>query len=231
MSAGSVINKVFMNKYLMSYFAVSSATEMMTSGIGTGLDMAQDAAHNDPNKFERAGMGAGAAIGAGAALGMMDLPFLVHGIRTSGALHDEAYSHGISRHTGRANLYKQSGGTMTHLGGSSVDDAMAKTIRKTGTAGVIGRNGNFIKNFGWKFQVGSMLGPMAVGFAASTLLGFGGKMMDEMYQDGRRNREMKYDNRYIVDQQKDMDTMQQVGAGMNAYQNRMVSMGRIYHSR
>lgn len=73
--------------------------------------------------------------------------------------------------------------------------------------------------------------PLAIGMMAPLALGFAGKVLDEAYNERRRMTEIHYDNRFFNTDKYDASTYQQLGAAMNSYQSKMVSLARVFHAR
>lgn len=232
-----VFGKVADNPSINSFFLATSFASMSSSGIGTTMDAAQDAHAVDRNTFERAGQGVGNTLAGVADVGVAGM-WLGHGIRRIGAAQKDAFMSkdgGMFAKTNAGIFNVSANGKLgSQLAAAEGEHLMANAASR----GVIGSGkwykgagSGFLKNAGWKMMAGTVLAPMAMSMLAAPVLGFAGKLVDEMYNQSRKSREVKYDERYIVNQQQDMTTNQSVGAAMDAYQNKMMSMSRIYHSR
>jgi len=218
-----------------AWFAMS-ATNTAKSAISTTMDGVHDANTIDPNTFERFGQGVGQTMADGISAGF-DAAFLIHGTAAhwGGQAHHDAYKF-FNKSLQRNDFYMKEGENMFQLNGTSkFGGALSKTeaamIEEKGMAGVMKNSGRFVRNPGMKLMAGMFVAPLMMSMLVTPILGAAGKVMDAAYEESRKRREVNYDHRYIVNQKQDMSTMQSVGAAMDSYQNKMMSMSRIYHSR
>lgn len=233
MSVGKVagtVSDLFYKSGALHYFAVASAVGAGTAGINAGMTLLNGANSVDPNTFENTGYAAGAALGAGAQLGL-DVGFLRHSYLREG---------GTAGYIPKGANTTQGFRSMESLkeSGEELGKGWTKGVKHAEGSGKFnlwsrmrGRPGDFSKAFSVGRGLTAFAAPIGIGIAAGAALGFAGKFMDEAWAEHRKSKMPTYDSRFFDTSKYDQSTYQQVGAGMQAYGSKMMSLSRIYHSR
>ena len=144
---------------------------------------------------------------------------------------------GLVKGTGKTQLMRQVGvpGTM----GASSELLRGKQVERFLHGAEKGffntkDTGKFIKRGFWRGPGGmaaAIVAPLLLEKMAAPVVGMAGKWLDESFHDFHQAKRVNYDNRYFNTQQWQMNSYQQMGAAMNNYENSMMSIARIYHSR
>jgi len=236
-------SSAFIGLGINRFVNITSAAALGATVFNGATDFAQGAYNQDPNKFERLGGSAGAAVGETAMLGM--------GLVSTWDLWRESHvvdgkrvglTEGLRGANGKMYKALESGGAVGP-NGERMGAAWEKRARqvngrfleKPGSAANPFRGSpgsKWIKPFNIKTNLLMFAGiPIAAGLLASTAGGLAGKFIDEQVASQRQSRQMSYDTRFFDSRRYDMNTYEQVGAAMESYQNKMVSVARIFHGR
>lgn len=220
------------------YFVGTSGVATMTGAMHTANSFMQGAWDDDPNKFKQLGSDAADVVGEASMMGM-GLVLGAQHLRSLRA-NSGAYVNGLT-YQKAGEIWHGAG----HAGTLSDVDMKAALKQKgnfkvnvvggqpyrAGMKGAVSRLGGTYRPMGWKGNLGMMAAQMAVSIGAKMAFGFAGKVLDEAYSEQRHFRQPHYDNRYFNTKQYDMSSYQQLGAAMDSYENRMMSVARIYHAR
>ena len=221
------------------YFVASSGIGTMTSAMRGSSNFMQAAWDDDPNKFQQLGNDASDVFGEGLMTGMAGIMAAQH-IRTFGTTEGMHIKEGANAGT----YQKLSGGGWERIGkkGALAEEEMHAIMKNKGAFKVNVRGGaaygGKLKNpfgtyrpMGMKGNIGMIAGQIALGVAAKFALGFAGRVLDQAYSEDKHFRKPQYDNRFFNTQRYDQSSYQQLGAAMDNYENRMMSVARIYHAR
>jgi len=234
----------------LSYFAFSEMLNFGKAGLDVMGSTVDGAWNKSEDKFRQSGEAIGHGIGA-AAMVYPNVQMLLHDQSKYGQWFDgkfesatEAKMHGGKYYEelkdggyreatlgkGKATFGKQlahDNPLLTTLKGKDVKSGILRTAGGSTKylAGEASGIGTFLKGIR-PFAIA-----MGVGWAAKSVLGFAGGIIDEAMKDEHRFRNIHYDSRFFNTQEDQMTNYQQLGSAMNNYQNRMTSTARVYHSR
>lgn len=219
-TAGSWLHKVGLD----SYFNVSMPIDTMKEATEASAGLLENSWEQDPYTFQMAGMGFGTAAGTAALTGAA---FVTSAHAFAGRGGEEAIR--IRGHIAERSSFatEESWDLARKTKGAQkgvVKDY--KTLKGLGGP----NNRRFIGNFG-KGNIAMWGAAIAASIAAPLILGTAGKVMDIASADARSRKAVSYDTRYFNTQQYDQSSYQQLGAAMNNYESKMMSISRIYHSR
>jgi hypothetical protein len=195
-----------LNRYLTFMGAVSTASV----AANTAAQFVQDVHNDDPNKFERLGLGLGGLTSEGMFLG--------------GAM------------LGAWDQWRQNGLPEAVLKDGTVH-AGAHSAIKGGKKGVLNtksglRGGSFIKtNTFIRDTLMFTAAPILAGMAVGALGSMAGRFIDNRIREQKQGSQLNYDNRFFDTRKYDQQTYNQVSRAMEDYADRMVSVARIHHSR
>lgn len=224
------------------YHATSEFASMVVDPFNVTTQAIDNAWNEDPNTFEKFGKGLGDTVGTAGMFGG-SVAFGARGFLDHNASHARKFGKGFSSGVYTQLKDKNGGWELTH--GTGIPNAKPiitneemKDFTKNlkGTKGVyrtnrgpfngFAKNMSMAKTLGWSF-----VAPLAAGFVTSKVLGVGGKILDSAYSHDRTGKQIKYDNRFFDSRANQAAAYNQIGMAMNNYQEKMVSVGRIYHSR
>lgn len=222
------------------YFIGSSGVGTMASAINAGQNFMNGAWDENPNKFQQLGSDTGDMVGEASMFGMsavMGMQHLRTLGKTSGYYHNgttyQKLAAGGWEGIGKGVVPEE---TMKGYMAKAGKDSFAVNVKngapfKSGWKGFGSRIAGTYKPMGMKGNLYMMGAQIAVGLTAKLALGFAGKVLDEAYSESRHFRKPQYDNRFFNTQKEDQSSYQQLGAAMESYENKMMSVARIYHSR
>ena len=229
---------------LLSYWTAQDFVKVGQAAIDTGVGLATNSWNNNPNKYEEAGNSAGEFIGA-SAMAAANLGMNLHAVRIHNRIEGMVGPKGQSVKflkdgaknsiTSLESILEQNSSTSmvktAEIGGKTVEDLLKAKNFKSAYFTEKGLASTAVKASGFmKGLVLPMGGALLVGAMARGALGFAGKIIDDASKDYDRQRTTYYDTRFFNTQQAQMSSYQQIGQAMQAQEQRMVSVARIYHS-
>ena len=219
------------------YFVASSGVDIAVSAMRGTSSYMQNAWDDSPTKFEELGAGTAEVIKGGGMLAMSAAMAAQH-LRTLGT--DEGYYIPDKGTLGKLKTggWQKVGDT---AGKTFLDDEMKVLMKNKGAFKVNIRGGaeyskakslfSTYKPMGWR-GIGLMAAlQFGVDIGSKVLLGFAGRALDQAYNEQRHFMKPYYDNRFFNTQEYDRSSYQQLGMAMDNYENRMMSVARIYHAR
>jgi hypothetical protein len=221
---------------LNRFFVGTSGVGMMTGAMNGTRNFMQGAWDDDPNKFKQLGNDAGDVAAEGAAV-MGGLAFMGSHARSIGAMEGAHIAGGETYRRVAKGGWEALSGNHSIPAGKMKDLMSNKEAFKVNVKGGQAYKGGMksvfgtYKPMGWKGNVGIMAAQMAIGIGAKMALGFAGKVLDEAYSESKHFRKPHYDQRFFNTQREDQSSYQQLGQAMDSYENKMMSVARIYHAR
>jgi hypothetical protein len=254
MASSSVWDQVAMSRQ----WAASSALEAVQGGVAGATGAANSFWDEDFTGFQRAGEGASAIVSGGSGMALavgfglgihhggkamvQDWFRKVSGRAPAKYIDDVKHWKGISAargvNGGRASVLNK-----INLIGTRGVERTAEAAMAKGSKGVWRYTGNqieggrFIRSSRLMGLSGGLLGTaaaIAIPMAASAVFGVAGQLLDEAHMAYQQSKFHTYDTRDFNNRQMyewNMNKQNQMMTNMMPYEQNMMSMARVYHSR
>ena len=239
-SIPSATGDLFSMTGLNAYWNYTLVRDPIAEGVHTATQFIDDANSYSPNMFANAGAGIGstaASIGMSSAVGWQTYNQWKNYKSGLGSFKD-VYKHsgGILGQDSVFSIRKDN--TIRTLKGNTgfrekfaypqefIDD-----LKSSNTKGYLKRSGKFISHKGWKLPLAATVAAVGASVALPWLFSKAGQVLDSAGQASLNRRKHYYNSSYYSTEQYEQSAYQQIGASMQALENKMVSTGRLYHHR